>query len=293
MANGEFDEELAEIPAAKKGPPRWMLFMGCGCLVPGFLVVAALAWSLQLFGGLVNKESSWSSLAELIRYDESARGEKTGLEDDPRSPLDESRTPGEFELLLGGEVPFAGVNAYWFGRGLPMPFDSDQTIGPDPLSITVVKLETTQAERASMASPGTPLHEDRTYLVNGKTLRGRVVPEMVNDRLHVQLSGLGEVRGAGAVVWLREGFLDAKEEDKTFDLLAFFQRPKSSVPIKDEEVVRFLTPFDLHSFPGNLGEDAPADGPADGQGAETETESSPGSESESGSETESNDGSGR
>ena len=263
MASGDFDEELASIPAARKGPPRWMVFMGCGCLIPGFLVVAALAWSLQLFGGLVNKESAWSSLAGLIRYDESARGEGTGLPDDPRSPLDESRTPGEFELLLGGDVPFAGVQAYWFGRDLPMPFDQNQTIGPDPLSVTVVKLETSQAEKASMASAGTPLHEDRTYVINGKTLRGRVVPEMVNDKLHVQLSGLGEVRGAGAVVWLREGFQDPDEEGKLFDLLAFFQRPKSSVPIKDEEVERFLGPFDLHSFPGNLGADDPGDAPAE------------------------------
>ncbi len=261
-----------------------MVFTGCGCLIPGFLVVAALAWSLQLFGGLVNKESAWSSLAGLIRYDDSARGEATGLEDDPRSPLDESRTPGEFELLLGGDVPFAGVQAYWFGRDLPMPFDQNQAIGPDPLSITVIKLESDQADKASMASAGTPLHEDRTYLVNGKTLRGRVVPEMVNDTLHVQLSGLGEVRGAGAVVWLREGFQDPEEEDKVFDLLAFFQRPKSSVPIKDEEVARFLAPFDLHSFPGNLGADAPRDGaPA----AEQESSPDAPSDSDTDSDTES------
>lgn len=284
MASGDFDEELASIPAAQKGPPRWMMMMGCGCLIPGFLVVAALAWSLQLFGGLVNKESAWDSLAGLIRYDDSARGEKTGLADDPKSPQDESRTPGEFELLLGGEVPFAGVNAYWFGRDLPMPFaDTDPGIGPDPLSITVVKLESSQAERASMASAGTPLHEDRTYLVNGKTLRGRVVPEMVNDNLHVQLSGLGEVRGAGTVVWLREGVADPEEEGETFDLLAFFQRPKSSVSITDEEVVRFLAPFDLHSFPGSLGGDAPLDE----QGSDAEADDEPESESES------NDGTGR
>lgn len=267
MASGDFDEELATVPTARKGPPRWMVFMGCGCLIPGFLVVAALAWSLQLFGGLVNKDSSWSSLAGLIRYDDSARGEPTGEEDDPRTPLDESHTPGEFELLLGGEVPFAGVEAYWFGRDLPMPFDQDQVIGPDPLSITVVKLESDQAEKASMASAGTPLHEDRTFEVNGKTLRGRVIPEMVNDNLHVQLSGLGEVRGAGAVVWLRQGFEDPEEEGKIYDLLAFFQRPKSSVAIKDEEVVRFLTPFDLDSFPGNLG----ADDPVEAEGDESES----------------------
>lgn len=262
MGSGDFDAELEAIPAARKGPPRWMILTGCGCLIPGFLFVATAAWFLQLASGLVNKESAWSSLAGLIRYEESARGEKTGLEDDPRTPADESRTPGEFELMMGGEVPFSGgVEAFWFGRGIPSPASEDQTMGPDPLSITLVKLEQSQADKAARAPAGTPIHEDRTYEVKGKTLRGRVVPEMVNDQLHVQLSGLDEVRGAGAVVWLREGFVDPEEEGKVFDLLAFFQRPGSSEPIKDEEVERFFAPFELESFPGTLSGD-------EGSGAE-------------------------
>ncbi|MEM8712391.1 MAG: hypothetical protein AAGG01_15675, partial [Planctomycetota bacterium] len=181
MGSGSFDDELAGIPEARKGPPRWMIFAGCGCLIPGFLLVATAAWFLQMYSGLINKSSAWESLGGVIRYDDIARGEPTGLDDDPKTPVDESRTPGEFELLLGGDVPFSGgVEAYWFGRGLPLPTDEDQTLGPNPLSITLVKLDQTQADRAAMAPAGTPLHEDRTYSVNGKTLRGRVVPEMVN-----------------------------------------------------------------------------------------------------------------
>lgn len=253
MVEDNFDEELDGVPRARKGPPRWMILTGCGCLIPGFLFVATAAWFLQLYSGLVNKDTSWTSLAGIVRYDDSARGEKTGLEDDPKTPQDESRTPGEFELLIGGEVPFSsGVEAYWFGRGLPMPTDSNRNMGPNALSITLVKLEQSQADKAAMAPAGTPLHEDRTFEVNGKTLRGRVVPEMVNDQLHVQLSGLDEVRGAGAVVWLREGFTGSDQEGTLFDLLAFFQRPGSSEPIKDEEVEKFLRPFDLDSFPGSL-----------------------------------------
>ena len=257
MASGDFEAELEGIPTARKGPPRWMILTGCGCLIPGFLFVATAAWFLQLASGLVNKDEAWGTLGGLVRYEDSARGEPTGLDDNPKTPADESRTPGEFELLIGGEIPFSGgVEAFWFGRGLPSPGVTDQAMGDDPLSITLVKLEQSQAEKAARAPAGTPLHEDRTYEVKGKTLRGRVVPEMVNDQLHIKLSGLDEVHGAGAVVWLREGFTDPEEKDKVFDLLAFFQRPGSLEPIKDEEVEDFLAPFDLDSFPGSV----PAEG---------------------------------
>lgn len=260
MGSGDFDEEIADVPVPTKGPPKWMFFMGCGCLIPGFLVVATAAWFIQLFGGLVNSESAWTALEEVVYYDESARGEGTGIADDPKTPLDESRTPGEFELLLGGDIPFSsGVEAYWFGRDLAHLTDEDQSMGPNPLSITIVKLDQDLADSATQAPEGTPPHRDRTFGVKGKTLQGRVVPEMVNDQLKVRFSGLEEVRGAGAVVWIREGYVDPAVEDKLFDLIVFFQRPNSAVPITDEEVSRFLEPFDLDMFPGEVDEETPED----------------------------------
>ncbi len=256
MASDAFDDELAAIPAAQKGPPRWMVRVGCGCLIPGFIILAVVAWVVQTGGALLDQNSAWESLAKLVHYDDSVRGEDSGLEDDPKTPKDESRTPVEFELLLGGTVPFSsGVDVYWFGRGIPLPGWGEQELGPDPLSITIVKLNQGISDQASRAPAGTPIHEDRTFTVNGQTLRGRVVPEMVNDQFKVRLSGLEEVRGAGAIVWLREGISDPNEKETLFDLLVFFQRPNSSVPITDAEVERFLAPFDLETFPSDATED--------------------------------------
>jgi len=99
-----------------------------------------------------------------------------------------------------------------------------------------------------------------TVEVQGVPLRGRRLPEMVSDELYFKISGLEEVRGAGAAVWLREGFTDPEEEGETFDLLLFLQRPASSQPITDAEIVRFLEPFHVAA----LAEEASADG---GEGA--------------------------
>lgn len=226
------------------GPPRWMFFTGCGCLLPGFILVATAAWTMQLFGQLINTSEAWRGLSELITYDEVARGLPTGEEDNPNTPIDESREAGEFELLLGGAIPFSsGVEVYWFGRSVPSPADTDRSYGPDALSVTFLKLPSDQSEAATTAAPGTPTHEDMTLEVQGVTLRGRRLPEMVSDELYFQVSGLEEVRGAGAAIWLREAFPDPEEDDELFDLLLFFQRPGSSQPITDADIVNFLEPF--------------------------------------------------
>ena len=166
------------------GPPRWMFVTGCGCLLPGFLLVATIAWSMQLFGQLINKSEAWRGLAELITYDDSARGTPTGEEDNPNTPVDESREPGDFELLLGGDIPFyGGVEAYWFGRSVPGPEQRDRSYGEDAMSVTFLKLPSDQSEAATAAAPGTPTHEDMTVPVQGVTLRGRRLPEMVSDEI--------------------------------------------------------------------------------------------------------------
>ena len=111
------------------------------------------------------------------------------------------------------------------------------------MSVTFLKLPSDQSEAATAAAPGTPTHEDMTVPVQGVTLRGRRLPEMVSDEIYFQISGLEEVRGAGAAVWLRERFLVPEEDDEEFDLILFFQRPGSSQPVTDADIVEFLEPF--------------------------------------------------
>jgi len=236
--------DVAAGAGGSGGPPRWMVLTGCGCLLPGFLIVATIAWSMQLFGQLINKSEAWRQLGELVAFDESARGVPTGEEDNPNTPVDESRDPAIFELMLGGDIPFSGgVEAYWFGRAVPSPEERDRTYGEDAMSVTFLKLPSDQAEAATAAAPGTPTHEDMTVTVQGEVLRGRRLPEMVSDEIYFKISGLEEVRGAGAAVWLRERFTVPEEEGEEFDLILFFQRPGSSQPVTDADIQEFLEPF--------------------------------------------------
>ncbi|MEM9802865.1 MAG: hypothetical protein AAGA20_21245, partial [Planctomycetota bacterium] len=243
---GRFDRELEGIPQAQKGPPRWMFFAGCGCLVPGFILVIVMWFTYQMIRELVDQKTAWEALADVVAFDDAARGTPSGEEDDLRTPQDESWDPPEFELVFGGPIPFSGgLEAYWFGRDIRGPLDPEGEYGENAMLVTFLKTKSDQAEAATEAPPGTPLHEDMTLEVQGRALRGRRIPEMVSDDLLMQASGLDEVRGAGAALWLREGFTDPNEEGESFDLLVFFQRPNSSDPIRDEEMRSFLEPFDV------------------------------------------------
>lgn len=253
-----------EAPVPKKGPPTWMVPVGCGCLVPGFLIVATGAYLLQMAANLLNQDSAWKSLAEIVEYDDVARGTPTGEEDLPKTPLDESRDPGEFELLLGGDIPNSGgLEAYWFGRDMPNQVREITEFGADPLSVSVVKIPAGQSDKATQATADTPLHEDTSFEVNGKTLRARRIPEMVNDDLFLRIQGLDEIRGAGAAVWIREGFSDPTADGDLFDVVVFFHRPNSSEPITQDEVQSFLGPFHL-DFDEESKDAGPAETPGEG-----------------------------
>ncbi|MEM1448469.1 MAG: hypothetical protein AAGI22_05120 [Planctomycetota bacterium] len=243
---GSFDHDLEGIPQVRKGPPRWMMLTGCGCLIPGFIGVAILAFGAQMVGTLVNQDHAWSQLGLIVPFDDAARGERTGTEDNPATALDESREPREFELIIGGAVPMSGgVEAYSFSRGVPGPMSPDREMGDDPMLVTFVKLKADQANAATRAPTGTPLQVDMTLEVQGRELRGRRIPEMISDDVMLRIARIPEVRGAGAVIWLREGFTDPDEKGELFDLLVFFQRYGSSDPIGDDEIRSFLEPFDV------------------------------------------------
>ena len=107
-----------------------MLLTGCGCLVPGFLLVSTGAFFLQEMGGMMNQRKAWDGLAELIDFDPTLRGTPTGLEDNPKTPLDESLTPAEFEMRMGGALPISEGDHefYYLGRDVATPVE-------EPLSL--------------------------------------------------------------------------------------------------------------------------------------------------------------
>lgn len=256
--------ENVDAPPAKssKGPPKWMLFTGCGCVVPGFLLVATGAFAIQMGQKLFNQNEAYRTLAELIPFDESLRGTSSGETDDPRTPRDESRNPRDVDLIMGGEIPISGgVHAYWFGRDIPVRAWETSEFGPAPLRVSIVRIPTDQSDAATRAPQGTPLHVDTEIEIPGRTLRARRIPEMRDEGFFFRyFHGVDEMVGAGAAVFLQEGVVDESEDGVSFDLVAYFQRPGSSDQITDEEVAVFLEPFDLTPPAGEgpeQGEDAP------------------------------------
>lgn len=245
------ETHATEVAPAYGGPPRWMIWTGCGCLVPGFLLVATVAYYLQTGRELVDQERAWTMLGETVRYDDSARGTETGAPDDPSTAWDESRRPGEFEFLLGGPVPIStgDEEAYYFGRDVPTPFEPDRPIGPNPLRITIVKLLSDRSDGATRASAGTPAHEDGTIEVNGEALRVRWIPKMTSEGVNLLSFRIPDTSGAGAAVWMRRGVPDPEDADRTFDVIAFFQRPGSGRRVEEAEIRAFLEPFEVSNAP--------------------------------------------
>lgn len=238
-----------ELPAAapRKGPPRWMLWTGCGCVLPGFLLVAMGAFALQLGQKLFNQQTAYATLAQVIDYDDSLRGTPSGEPDDPMTPRDESHVPRDVDLILGGEVPYSGgVHTYWFARDVPVRAWGIEDFGPDPLRVSLVRMPSDQSDAATRAAPGTALHQDTRFEVNGQSLRARRLPEVRDEGTEIEyLHGVPEFVGPGAAVWLQERVADDDDDGTYFDLVAFFQRPRGTEPVREDEIQAFLAPFHL------------------------------------------------
>jgi len=256
----------ADLPPPKSpaGPPKWMFFAGCGCLVPGFLLVSAGAYFLQQMGGMMNQQRAWDDLEQLIGFDDALRGTPTGVLDNPKTPIDESLAPAEFEMKMGGRMPISegGQEFYYLGRDVATPMEDPFVTGPDPLLVTIAKLPADQSESATSAPAGTPAHEDATLEVKGRTLRVRKIPRLVTPARRVPfLFEVPERSGAGAAVWLRDDF-EVEGDEGLFDLVVFFQRPGSMAPITSDEIRGFLEPFDL-TLPAEDAEGAELETPRD------------------------------
>lgn len=253
------------VPETRSGPPRWMLLTGCGCLVPGFLLVSAGAFFLQQMGGLMNQQRAWDDLSALIDYDPALRGTPNGVPDNPKTPMDESMDPAEFAMRMGGGLPISegGEEFYYLGRDVATPMEEPFVIGPDPMQVTIAKIPAENSDAATSAPKGTPVHEDGSIEVNGVVLRKRTIPNLVTPARRIPfLFEVPEREGAGAAVWLRDDFTVGEEEDRLYDLIAFFQRPESFEPIDDDEIRSFLAGFRI---PDPNAEGEPAD---DGEGAD-------------------------
>lgn len=232
----------------RSGPPRWMLLTGCGCLVPGFLLVSAGAFFLQQMGGMMNQQKAWDGLAELIEYDPKLMGTPTGVLDNPKTPADESLEPGEFVMRMGGTMPISEGRHefYYLGRDVATPMEDPFVIGPNPMQVTIAKIPSEESDAATSAPLGTPVHEDGSIEIGGVVVAKRTIPNLKTPARRIPfLFEVPERMGAGAAVWLRNDFRDGDDDERTFDLVAFFQRPDSMVPIRDDEILAFLSGFTI------------------------------------------------
>ena len=234
----------APIPQQRKGPPKWMLFVGCGCLVPGFLLVALVAWGMQFFGQATNPRLAYEELAKVIPFDETLMGTPTGLADDPGTRTLESHEDPEFSLDWGTIIPFSGgVGIFYFSRGVDL-VDGKPQFSDDALIAMITQVPTGQSDEVKSVpeKDGFPF----TLEVQGRTLSGDRADRITSDVIVEFPGGTVEVTGPGA--WLRLFTQVAAEPDDEesdlFDVLLLLQRPgEGSAPISDEEILEFLAPF--------------------------------------------------
>lgn len=234
----------APIPQQRKGPPKWMLFVGCGCLVPGFLLVALVAWGMQFFGQATNPRLAYEELAQVLTYDEELKGTPTGLADDPGTRTLESYEDPEFRLDWGTEIPFSGgVAMFYFSRGVEI-VDSEPRFADDALIAMITRVPTGQAGQV-MEVRG-PEGDPFTLDVQGRSLSGLRAKAISSDIIVEFPNGTIEVSGPGAwLTLLTQVAADPEDEDsELYDVLVMLQRPvEGGPPITDEEFLDFLAPF--------------------------------------------------
>lgn len=227
----------------RRGPPKWMVVTGCGCLMPGFLLVAVVAWGMQYFAAATNPSQAYTTLAGAIPFDDSLKGRSTGLADDPATRALESFEAPEFPLLFGTEIPFSGgLGLYYFARGASV-VDGEARFTDDALLAILTKVPSSQSGDAMRGEgDGEPFQLE----VQGVTLSGLRFESVKSDVIVDFPRGTSKVQGPGVVLRLRSDVaVDPSDEDSDFfDVLLTMQRPKmGGTPVSDEEIREFLAPF--------------------------------------------------
>ena len=245
------DEDWAEnsepaTPAKRKGPPGWMLGCGCGCVIPGFLLIAIVAWGMQYFGTSSNPRLAYAALAAVLPFDEALKGTPTGLADDPSTRALESHEDPEFPLIFGAEIPFSGgLSQFYLPRGVNV-VDAKMSFTENALIAIITRAKPEQAESIASGGPGTGARDSFSIDIQGLTLSGVRIPDMENELIVGFVEGREPVVGPGIVLTLRTEMPEYPDEEdsKLFNVVLSMQRPQSDgAPISDEEIRHFLAPF--------------------------------------------------
>lgn len=229
----------------RKGPPKWMIVTGCGCLIPGFLMIAIAAWGMQFFATATNPRLSYEALAAVLPFDESLKGRETGLADDPGTRAVESHESPKYPLLFGTEIPFSGgVGLFYLARGATV-FEGKITYADDTLIAMITKAPSDQSGAALRGNgEGVPFTLD----VQGTALSGLRFEAIESDVILEFPKGTTKVKGPGVAMRLRSDVAQDLEdpESKRFDVLLTLQRPVAGGgPVTDDEVREFLAPFHI------------------------------------------------
>ncbi len=241
------NDEWSEAPQPRrKGPPKWMLLTGCGCLIPGFFLIALAAWGMQYFGNATSPRQMYDTLARALPYDEVLLGKATGLADDPGTRELESYSDPEFELVFGAEIPFSGGLAiFYFVRGATV-VDGVAKFGDDGVAAMLTKVPSSQSDDILRShvdgDPGEPFQLD----VQGVTLSGMRHATMKSEIIVQFPRGTATITGPGVSLKVLSDVAQDPEdpESKRYDVLLVMQRATPEGPgLTDEDVRAFLAPF--------------------------------------------------
>jgi hypothetical protein len=242
-------QDWQEAPAPRrKGPPKWMYFIGCGCLIPGFFLVALVAWGMQFFGTATSPRVAYDALALTLPYDDTLKGQPTGRPDDPETRALESHEAPEFELVFGAEIPFSGgVALYNFVRGASV-VGEETVFEDDALVATITKVPTSQSDDVMQSRIEGDMGDPFQLDVQGVTLSGFRYLSLTSDVVVEFPRGTAEVTGPGVSLKLRSDVARDPDdpESKLFDVLLLMQRTQADgAPVTEEEIQHFLAPFHI------------------------------------------------
>lgn len=241
----ELDDWQPPAQPKRKGPPMWMVLTGCGCIIPGFLVVALLAWGMQHFGQATSPLAAYEALERTLPFDEALKGRPTGQADDPGTRQLESHEDPEFRLEYGIDIPFTGgMSLFLFTRGATI-VDRKPVFAQDGIAATITKVPTKQGDDA-LAAKGAGRPYELT--VQGRTLRGYRFDRMQSQVIVKFPRGTAEIEGPGVALRLLADVAQDPDDPKSkvFDVLLMMQRGRpEDPPLSDEDVLHFLAPFHI------------------------------------------------
>jgi hypothetical protein len=221
--------DIDNLPPTKKGFPKWILFCGCGCLIPILLLMAGVGWGVSWFNTGQDVDVQIERLREVIPFDDAPQSSSDVESSDGEA--EHVARVGEFRLIFGQRIPFIEMDIFLFVD----PDEDGDIEQPEYFCMLMQPADDETAQEFRTSQQHGSDTEEVTLVIQGREIeatRGSHLGEM-------PFPGMPQGESGASIV------MDLSQDDAEHPLVFLMIHQNSEDAITQEEVERFLAPFHI------------------------------------------------